>query len=57
MVFLITAQNEPCRNLLAYHRHMVKKLYGRRGIVGVVESGAGETIRPGDRITLEAPRS
>jgi MOSC domain-containing protein YiiM len=52
VVFRVTEQNEPCANLMRYHRLMVKASYGRRGLLAVVEAGAGLAIAAGDRIEL-----
>lgn len=49
----VTEQNNPCKNLSVYHRLMVKKSYDRRGILAVVLSGAGATLRPGTPIFVE----
>lgn len=55
VVFRVTEQNEPCSNLMKYHRLMVKASYGRRGVVATVEAGAGLAIAAGDRIALRRP--
>lgn len=55
VVFRVTGQNAPCANLMRYHRQMVKASYGRRGLLAVVEAGAGQTIAAGDRIELHRP--
>ena len=55
VVFHVTEQNEPCSNLMKYHRLMVKASYGRRGLLAVVEAGAGLAIAAGDRIELRRP--
>lgn len=51
-VFVVTEQNYPCVNLAVYHKFLVKESYGKRGIVGVVERGAGVTLKPGMTIDL-----
>lgn len=55
VVFRVTGQNEPCSNLMKYHRLMVKASYGRRGLLAVVEAGAGLAIAAGDGIELRRP--
>ncbi|HUF54459.1 MAG TPA: MOSC domain-containing protein [Dehalococcoidia bacterium] len=49
----ITAQNDPCRNLMVYGDTAVKRLYGRRGLLTAVratgELTAGDTISVLDR--------
>lgn len=55
VVFRVTGQNEPCSNLMKYHRLMVKSSYGRRGLLATVEAGAGLAIAAGDRIELRRP--
>lgn len=52
VAFRVTGQNEPCSNLMEYHRLMVKKSYGRRGLLATVEAGAGLAIAAGDAIEL-----
>ena len=52
VIFRVTEQNEPCSNLMEYHRLMVKASYGRRGVVATVEAGAGLVIAAGDGIEL-----
>jgi MOSC domain-containing protein YiiM len=55
VVFHVTEQNEPCSNLMRYHRQMVKASYGRRGVIATVEAGAGLAIAAGDGIELRRP--
>lgn len=52
VVLRVTAQNDPCSNLMDYHRQMVKASYGRRGLLATVEEGAGLVIAAGDAIEL-----
>lgn len=52
VAFRVTGQNEPCSNLMEYHRLMVKASYRRRGLLAMVESGAGLAIAAGDTIEL-----
>lgn len=52
VAFRVTGQNEPCSNLMEYHPLMVKKSYGRRGLLATVEAGAGLAIAAGDTIEL-----
>ena len=52
VVLRITAQNDPCDNLMEHHRLLVKKAYGRRGLLATVMSGAGLLVAPGDRIEI-----
>ena len=44
----ITAQNEPCRNLMVHHPLAPKLAYGRRGVVATVRSGG--LLKPGDAV-------
>lgn len=48
----VSGQNAPCENLSVYHRLLVKKIYGRRGIVAAVVDGAGSRLRAGDTIEV-----
>ncbi|OGZ44866.1 MAG: hypothetical protein A3J54_00380 [Candidatus Ryanbacteria bacterium RIFCSPHIGHO2_02_FULL_45_13b] len=52
VVFVVTEQNDPCSNLALYHKLLVKESYGRRGVLAVVERGAGVLLRPGMTIDL-----
>jgi MOSC domain-containing protein YiiM len=52
-VFRVVEQNEPCHNLAPYHKHLVKKIYGKRGLLCEVIAGIGSVIRPNDEITIE----
>ena len=47
-----TEQNNPCNNLSVYHRHLVKKVYRRRGVLAIVKEGVGRKIKPGDKIEV-----
>jgi MOSC domain-containing protein YiiM len=46
-------QNDPCSNLMVYHKQMVKELYGKRGILCVVQREG--TVRKGDTVKLVRP--
>jgi len=46
----VTAQNNPCKNLLVYHPQAVKELYGRRGLLAIV-SAPGE-LKAGDTVSI-----
>lgn len=48
----VTEQNDPCSNLSVYHKLLVKKSHGRRGILAVVKEGTGAKLRPGDPIEV-----
>lgn len=50
----VTEQNAPCKNLMIYHRLVVKKSYGRRGIMAFVCEGAGAVLKPGMEIEVIA---
>lgn len=54
VVLRVTAQNEPCSNLMEYHRGLVKAAYKRRGLLATVVSGAGQRLRAGDPVELLA---
>ncbi len=47
LVLRVTGQNDPCKNLAPYHRLMVKKAYGRRGLLCAIKFGRRVFIRPG----------
>lgn len=40
----VVEQNQPCRNLAPLHRLLVKKIYGRRGLLCAIEEGVGVVI-------------
>ena len=44
----VTAQNDPCKNLMVYHNQIPKLSYGRRGLLAVVRTTgplkAGDTV-------------
>ncbi|MFL5733965.1 MAG: MOSC domain-containing protein [Chloroflexia bacterium] len=50
VVLVVTLQNEPCANLKIYHKLMTKELYGRRGVICLVEKEG--TVQAGDRVEL-----
>ncbi len=50
VVLEVTGQNDPCANLLQYHRRLAKNIYGKRGLIARVAS-TGE-LRPGDPVEL-----
>ncbi|MCH7758752.1 MOSC domain-containing protein [Patescibacteria group bacterium] len=52
VVLKVTEQNNPCKNILVYHRLLVKKIYGRRGLLAIVKEGVDLRIRPGDIIQV-----
>jgi len=43
-ILRVVEQNQPCKNLYSQHRLLVKKIYGRRGLLCVIESGIGKRI-------------
>ncbi len=47
LVLRVMEQNDPCKNLAPYHRLMVKKAYGRRGLLCAIKFGRHVFIRPG----------
>lgn len=51
-LFEVTEQNDPCKNLMRYHRLLVKESYGRRGILAIVVQGTDIPLRPGDGIAI-----
>ncbi len=51
VVLEVTAQNKPCSTVGVYHPHLVKALYGRRGVCAVVLRPG--TVQPGDRIVVQ----
>ncbi|TSC71587.1 MAG: putative MOSC domain [Parcubacteria group bacterium Gr01-1014_38] len=52
VILEVTEQNDPCKNLLVYHKLLVKKSYGKRGILAIVREGAEAKLRPGDSIVI-----
>lgn len=52
VLLMVTEQNKPCDNLTVYHQLMVKKSYGRRGILAIVKQGAGAKLQPGAAIEV-----
>jgi MOSC domain-containing protein YiiM len=46
----VTAQNDPCKNLIVYHNQIPKRSYGRRGVLAVVR--ATGRIKPGDEVSV-----
>ena len=50
VVLKVRKQNEPCSNLLVYHKQMPKLLYGKRGVIcSVLKEGS---VRAGDTVVL-----
>ncbi|MDO8407838.1 MAG: MOSC domain-containing protein [bacterium] len=47
VVLRVTEQNDPCKNLSPYHRLLVKKVYGRRGLLCAIKFGRSCFLRPG----------
>lgn len=52
VVLDVTAQNDPCKNLMVYHDQVPKCIYGKRGIVAVVRIPG--VLKPGDGVELLA---
>lgn len=52
VVLRVTEQNQPCMNLYPVHRLLVKRIYGRRGLLCTIEEGVDESIFVGDKIQL-----
>ncbi len=48
----VTAQNDPCKNLMVWHDLIPKKSYGRRGVLAVVKTQG--KLRPGDTVSVTA---
>ncbi len=48
----ITGQNDPCKNLMVYHQQVVKRSYGRRGVLAVVKRQG--RLKPGDTVSVGA---
>lgn len=53
VVLQVGKQNDPCSNLMIYHKQMVKELMGKRGVLCTVER-EGE-VKVGDRIAWVRP--
>jgi MOSC domain-containing protein YiiM len=51
-VLRVVEQNKPCKNLYPLHRLLVKKIFGRRGILCAVESSTGHRLARGDIIEV-----
>lgn len=51
VVLQVTEQNNPCKNLAPYHRLMVKKAYGRRGLLCAIKYGRDAVLIPGLAVT------
>jgi MOSC domain-containing protein YiiM len=50
VVLWVSKQNDPCSNLMVYHKKMVKELMGRRGVIcTVLQEG---TVHVGDTVEL-----
>ncbi len=50
VILHVRKQNEPCANLMIYHKQMPKELYGKRGVLcTVLQEG---TVRLGDKVQL-----
>ena len=50
----VTAQNDPCKNLMVYHKQIPKLSYGRRGLLAIVRTTG--RVRPGDTVQVSAGR-
>ncbi len=53
VILRVVKQNDPCSNLMIYHKYMVKELMGKRGVLCTVEK-EGE-VKVGDRISWVRP--
>ncbi len=49
-VLQVRKQNEPCSNLMVYHKQMPKEMYGKRGVLCMVLREG--IVRRGDRVEL-----
>jgi len=54
--FRVVEQNQPCHNLVHYHRHFNKEIYGRRGLLCAVVRGEGVIIRANYTISIHPAR-
>lgn len=52
VVLRVIEQNKPCKNLAPYHRLMVKKAHGRRGLLCAIERGFYAFVGPDDTIAV-----
>ncbi len=52
VIIWVTEQNQPCKNLAPLHRLLVKKVYGRRGLLCAIQCGRGHRIQEGDPIEV-----
>jgi hypothetical protein len=48
----VTGQNDPCKNLMVYHNQILKRSYGRRGVLAVVKTTG--RLKPGDTVSVVA---
>lgn len=55
VVLSVVEQNNPCKNLRAYHRLLPKVIHGRRGLLCAVVEGIGTVLTPGGKIIIEPP--
>jgi len=46
----VTAQNDPCKNLMVYHNQIPKLSYGRRGLLAVVRTTG--RVKAGDTVSV-----
>lgn len=51
----VTGQNDPCSNLMVYHKMVPKRAYGRRGVLAVVRTTG--SLKPGDAVSVQLGRS
>ena len=55
VVLEITAQNDPCKSIMTYHKLLPKRAYGKRGLVAIVRT-PGE-LKPGAGVELSRQAS
>lgn len=52
LILKVVEQNQPCKNLAPLHRLLVKRIYGRRGLLCAIEQGRGCYVNAGDTIEV-----
>lgn len=50
VVLEVTGQNDPCKNLMVWHPQVPKHVYGKRGIVAIVQTPG--VLKPGDGVEV-----
>ena len=51
VVLTVTGQNDPCKKIMVYHKLLVKKIYGKRGVTAIVTTLG--IISSGEKVILK----